>query len=68
MPVPSHAEERVRQAYELLRDLLEQDADSSPRESAIAYLPPLPPIDPGSRLSEMCIRDSHRSYCSRPAG
>jgi hypothetical protein len=65
MPVPSQAEERLRQAYELLRDLLEQDADSSPRESAIAYLPPLPPIDPGSRLS---ATDLLSSWFRPPSG
>lgn len=65
MPFPSPAEERLRQAYEVLRDLLEQDADSSPHESAIAYLPPLPPIDPGSRLS---ATDLLSSWFRPPSG
>lgn len=65
MPVSRQPAERLRQAYEVLRDFLEEGGESEPRESAIAYLPPLPPIDPGSRLS---ATDLLSSWFRPPSG
>lgn len=45
------SEQRLQQAYEILRDLFEQSEDRVEETSHIAYLPVLPPVDPGSRLS-----------------
>lgn len=65
MTASGHSDERLRQAYEVLRDLFEEGGQSPTRESAIAYLPPLPPMDPGSRLS---ATDLLSSWFRPPSG
>jgi ketosteroid isomerase-like protein len=65
MTVASHFDERLIQAYRVLRELVEQVDENSVQESAVAFLPALPPIDPGSRLS---ATDLLSSWFRPPSG
>jgi ketosteroid isomerase-like protein len=48
---PSSLDQRLHEVYELLQKVI-QDADQQePSREAAWYAPPLPPIDPGSRIS-----------------
>jgi ketosteroid isomerase-like protein len=65
MTPANHFDERLIQAYRVLRELVEQVDERPVQESAVAFLPALPPIDPGSRLS---ATDLLSSWFRPPSG